>query len=83
VTKIIDGLLRKKLVQRIDDPNDGRIRLISLTPEGQRKSEEIENFLGRIHQKILLQLEPEEKKNILSSLELLRLSMEAVKAELK
>lgn len=83
VTKIIDGLLKKKLVQRIDDPRDGRIRLISLTPKGQKKSREIENFLRNIHQKILVQMEPKEKKTMLSSLELLRLSMEAVKAQLK
>jgi DNA-binding MarR family transcriptional regulator len=83
VTKIIDGLLKKKLVQRIDDPRDGRIRLISLTPKGQKKSREIENFLRNIHQKILVQMEHEEKKTMLSSLELLRLSMEAVKAQLK
>ena len=83
VTKIIDGLLRKKLVQRIDDPNDGRIRLISVTPKGQKKSEEIENFLRGIHQEILLQMEPEEKKGVLSSLEMLRSCMEAVKGQLK
>ena len=32
VSKIIDGLLRKKLIQRIKDPEDSRVSLLSLTP---------------------------------------------------
>ena len=83
VTKIIDGLTTKDLVQKIDDPRDARIKLISLTPKGQRKSEEIGVFLRDVHQKILLQMKPVERKTILSSLEFLRSSMEVVKAQLK
>jgi DNA-binding MarR family transcriptional regulator len=79
VTKLIDGLIQKGLVERIHDPRDGRIKLISLTPEGQRKSEEIAAFRREIHSKILLQLSAEERTNTLSSLELLRSAMEAVK----
>ena len=83
VTKIVDGLIRKLLVQKIQDPVDARIKLISLTPAGQAKLMGIGAFLREIHQKILYQLESEQRKTVLSSLELLRSSMEAVKAELK
>ena len=83
VTKIMDGLGKKGLIQSTDDPNDGRVKLLSLTPTGQRKLKEIDAFLKEIHQKILDQLESEQRKAVLSSLELLRSSMEAVKAELK
>ena len=83
VTKIIDGLMGKFLVQRIEDPNDGRIRLISLTPAGKKKVGEIRTFLAEIHQKILHHLDSEQRKTVLSALESLRSSMEAVKAELK
>lgn len=83
VTKIADGLAKKGLIQSTEDPNDGRVKLLSLTPTGQKKLKEIDAFLTEIHQKILDQLESEQRKAVLSSLELLRSSMEAVKAELK
>jgi len=82
VTKIVDGLIKKGLVERIDDPKDGRIRLISLTPTGQKKSEEIDAFQKGIHRRILLQMQPDERKIVLSNLEFLRSAMEAVKEEL-
>ncbi len=82
VTKIINGLIGRGLVTQIDDPEDARIRLISLTPAGQRKSEAIDAFRKDIHRKILLQMGTEERKDVLSRLELLRSSMEAVKEEL-
>jgi DNA-binding MarR family transcriptional regulator len=83
VTKIMDGLTRKRLIQSTEDPNDGRVKLLSLTPAGQDKLKEIGTFTREIHQKILHQIESEQRRTVLSSLELLRSSMEAVKAQLK
>jgi DNA-binding MarR family transcriptional regulator len=82
VTKIIDGLLKKGLVERTEDPGDGRIKLISLTPSGKKKSREIDTFQKEIHKKILLHLEDDERKTVLSNLGLLRSAMEAVKEQL-
>lgn len=82
VTKIVNGLIGKGLVEQTDDPKDARIRLISLTPVGQKKSEEIDAFHKAIHRKILLQMDGDERKNVLSYLELLRSAMEAVKEQL-
>ena len=83
VTKIIDGLVEKGLVERMDDPKDARIKLINLTSEGRRKSEEIASFQREIHQKILLQMGTEERKSMLSYLDVLRSAMEAVKEQMK
>jgi len=82
VTKIIDGLLKKKLVERVEDPRDGRVKLITLTQEGQKKSKQIGSFITDLHQLIILELLPEERKVVLSSLEMLRTSMEAIKKQL-
>lgn len=82
VTKIVNGLMEKGLVEQTDDPKDARIRLISLTLAGQKKSEEIDAFEKEIHRKILLQMGPEERKNTLAHLELFRSAMEAVKEQL-
>jgi DNA-binding MarR family transcriptional regulator len=82
VTKIVNGLIEKGLVAQIDDPKDGRIRLISVTSTGQQKSEEIDAFRKEMHRKILMQMDPDERKYVLSQLEALRSAMEAVKEEL-
>jgi len=81
VTKIIDGLIEKRLVKRIDDPDDARVKLISLTPEGEKTSREIDAFHRDIHRKILLQMDSDERKSVLFYLELLRSAMEAVKEQ--
>jgi DNA-binding MarR family transcriptional regulator len=82
VTKLVDGLIEKGLVEKIDDPKDGRVKLISLTPAGLRKSKEIGSLQGELYRKILLHMGIEERKNMLAYLELLRSAMEALKEEL-
>jgi len=82
VTTILDRLIEKHLVERIIDPKDARIKLISLTPEGQKKAKELEDFQRQIHGRLLLQMSNEERKNVVSQLELLRTAMEAVKEQM-
>jgi DNA-binding MarR family transcriptional regulator len=81
VTKLVNGLVEKGLVETIEDPRDARIKLINLTPAGQAKSEEVADFHREIHAKILLRIGAEERLNTFSYLELLRSAMEAVKSE--
>ena len=81
-TVIIESLDRKGLVQRSADPNDARVKLISLTPAGQKKVREIEEFMFELHQQLLGQIAPSQRANVITALETLRSSMEAVKAQL-
>lgn len=83
VTKIVEGLRRKSLLDCLNDPQDGRVKLFSLTPLGQRTTREIDEYNADLHRKLLLELDTEQRKWVLSSLELLRASMEAVKEELR
>jgi len=82
VTKILDGMIQKGLVETIDDPKDARIKLITLTPDGQRKAEEIGALTRELHERVLLEFDPEQRKNVLASLDMLRAGMEAVKKQL-
>jgi DNA-binding MarR family transcriptional regulator len=82
VTKIMEGLLHKKLVQCIDDPEDGRVKLLSLTPAGQKKTDEIDSFIKEIHHQLVVNLKTGDRKPVLHSLEILRSSMEIVKERL-
>lgn len=79
VTKLIDGLCKKGLVGRIDDPADGRITLVSLTSKGKALAEEIDKFQELLYLEILLQFEEQERKDVLSQLGTLRSAMEVVK----
>ena len=82
ITKLTNGLIEKGLAKRIHDPNDARVKLISLTSVGEKKSEEITTFHRGIHRKILMQMSTNERKQVLSRMDLLRSSMEAVKDQL-
>jgi DNA-binding MarR family transcriptional regulator len=79
VTRIIGGLLHRKLIHRIPDPEDSRISLLSLTPDGQKRIAEIRQFQESLHREILRQIAPEQRKTILTHLEMLRAAMEAVR----
>lgn len=79
VSKIVEGLLNKKLVQRIKDPEDSRVSLLSLTPEGHNKLNQFNLFLEDIHHQILLQIAPDQRQAVLTNLDILKASMEAAK----
>ena len=79
VSKIIDGLIRKKLIQRIKDPEDSRVSLLSQTPKGQKKINDIKDFLDEVHYQVLLQMAPDQRMTMLTNLDILKASMEAVK----
>lgn len=79
VSKIIDGLIKKKLIQRIKDPEDSRVSLLSFTPDGQKKLNNINEFLQDVHYQVLLQMAPDQRKAVLTNLDILKASMESVK----
>lgn len=79
ISIVVDGLERRGLVQRMKDPEDSRVSLISLTPQGQHKLNEIKTFLSDIHIQVLKQMAPEQRKTLLLNLDFLKASMESVK----
>lgn len=79
VSKIVDGLIRKKLIQRIKDPEDSRVSLLSLTSAGNEKLNDINNFFNEVHYQILRQITPEQRKAVLTNLDILKASMEAAR----
>ena len=79
VTKIIDGLTRKDYVQRVKDPGDSRVTLLSLTPKGTAKLNEINGFLEEVHREVLSRMPESERTAVLSNLELLKAAMRSVK----
>lgn len=79
VSKILEGLENKNLVQRIRDPEDSRIYLFSLTRLGQDKLDEIDKFLKGIYSEVLLLIPSDQRRTSIATLETLTSSMNAVK----
>ena len=82
VTKLVNGLLEKGMVERFDDPQDSRVKLISLTTNGRKKVQQVEDFHKTVFQDILLQINPDDRSYALFYLEKIRDCMEAVKQTL-
>ena len=79
VTSIVNKLLDKKYIQKIQDPGDSRITLVSTTIDGNRKISEIREFQNYIFIQVLNQMAPEQRKAMMTNLNLLKASMEAIK----
>jgi DNA-binding MarR family transcriptional regulator len=79
VTKIVGRLIKRGLVAKVKDPADSRYHLLSLTPTGQNKLNDIKEFTQKVHSEILSQVPPEQRNALLTFLNLLETSMESVK----
>ncbi len=79
VSKVVQGLVKRELVQKIDDPTDSRIKLISLTPEGHKKWHEINSFINDIHSEVLVRMVPDQRNTLMANLDILAASMESIK----
>lgn len=64
VSEAIEGLERDGLVQRVPDPLDGRVKRISLTPEGQAVIAAAEPVRAQLNQAIFGVLDLEEQAQL-------------------
>ncbi len=82
ITKIVKGLMAKGLVEKIEDPKDNRVKLLSLTQKGREKIKEIEDFRLEIHKKLIKNISPGERSKLFFYLDKLVESMQFVKKSL-
>ena len=82
ISKIVDGLIEKGLLERWTDPKDGRYRLLNLSAKGKSKLGQAESRLLGAHAMILARFDPDLRKEVLDNLEMLALAMDRVKREL-
>ncbi len=75
ITKLIEGLESKGLVQRLKDPADSRIALLRLTAEGQAKLNQINNHLRAANTEVLARMTPTQREALLRHLDRLRTAM--------
>jgi len=60
LVRVLDGLEKDGLINRIDNPRDGRSRLVSITDEGMRLVREIKPILDRERAQLLEGLSDED-----------------------
>lgn len=78
VTKVVGGLERKGLVQRMSDPGDSRMVLFSLTPLGRGKCETAREHVKAVNTAMLSRLSESQRADLLAALAMLKVSMDAV-----
>jgi DNA-binding MarR family transcriptional regulator len=83
VTAVTTGLLRQGLIEKHPDPADARVTLLTLTPAGRRARDEVRTFMVALFQGMLDRVAPAQRESVIASLEVLRLCMDAVRADLK
>ena len=81
MTKMMHGLTKAGLIERIENPEDGRSRLVRLTPKGKDLAEEIVDALIQANKALIGGiLEPEETAQLATLLRKLSLGLEARKS---
>jgi len=81
MTQIADRLERAKLVSRVAEQSDRRIRSLQLTPQGEKIMHRRENSRIRSVSAVLNHLSPTARKEILAALETLLKASMAAKTE--
>ena len=64
-SNILSRLEKAGRVKRSIDPNNRRIKLVSITQEGRQLMAQLEKPMARVQKKIIEPLEPEERKQFL------------------
>ncbi len=71
MTRMIDNLVKEGLVERMNDPNDRRLVIVSLTIEGKILANNIKEYKEKSLNSILDNIEKEGKVEMVSSLKIL------------
>lgn len=77
VTLIVRGLVKQGFLDKMQDPNDSRVQLLSLSSMGQQKCKEMREQVERINRTILEQLSREQRGALLAMLSMLKGAMGA------
>ena len=64
VTRMLDRLLRRKLITRVRDPRDARLSIARITPVGLALLKRIDPEVERVQQKATAMLSPAERKEL-------------------
>lgn len=81
VSQLLDNLVKAGLIQRTEDPNDRRVKLIALTEQGQNTVEESKRARHAWLVDLAREFTDDEKENLLPALALLNARTKAMHHE--
>jgi DNA-binding MarR family transcriptional regulator len=64
VTRMLDRLLRRKLITRVRDPRDARLSVARITPAGLTLLKRIDPEVEAVQQKTMAMLTPAERREL-------------------
>ncbi len=82
VTRIVDGLVAKGIIERIEDKHDRRFINVTLTPEGENLTSKFISAVLNLHDMVLEKLPPKERESIIRLLEILHSAMTDVRRQI-
>jgi DNA-binding MarR family transcriptional regulator len=65
LTRIIDGLVKKKYIRRDIDPNDRRNMKVNLSKKGKALVQQLNKAYVDIHEEILLDIDPSQHEQLI------------------
>ena len=81
MTRMIDILIKDKLVERGDDPNDRRVVVVKLTNKGKKLTQNIEEFKDKYFNAVMERIEDNKKGGSFATLKTLIDAFENFKAK--
>ncbi|MEE4310466.1 MAG: MarR family transcriptional regulator [candidate division KSB1 bacterium] len=76
ITRIVDGLVKKRLVHRNIDEHDRRYFHLTLTPEGKKLTSEMIDDYHNIHREIIANVPDESRATLIEMLTILNTAVE-------
>ena len=83
ITRIVDGLVEKGLVNRGEDASDRRIRLVHLTAKGSEVTDKLIVFMYFLHNQVLEALPASYRHETIAALGALKEAMNSVRIRLR
>ena len=76
ITRIVDGLVKKELVQRNTDEHDRRYFHLALTPEGRKLTSKMIDDYHNIHKEIIANVPEDSREMLIEMLSILNTAVE-------
>lgn len=82
VTRLIDGLEKRGWVSKTPDEHDGRRTVLSLTSDGEKKANELQQLTEATVDALLSEIPRGKRKQVIASIRLLRGAAETLRGRL-
>jgi DNA-binding MarR family transcriptional regulator len=82
LSPLVDSLVRKEFLSRVELTTDRRVHTLSLTPSGQRIAQEVTAYQISFHESLLRRFKNTERRELLETLDLLHTAIEDQRGKL-